>query len=231
MSIFVKTFIRLQRIGVQIRSCFNVLTDKRLKFRLAASIDYFGSDLSAALQDGSNNRFTSGAASGNLPLTIRFVHVPRLAADESLVYFYFAAKLPAEAFILHRQSDSMQHEPGGFLSDAKRPVKFPRRDTVAIAGNHPHGGKPLFQAKRRVFEDGPKLDRELSLWMASLALEHPARLDEADILRSACGADYTVRPTTVLEVVQAVVGVGKVLNSFEKSAGLVHHGSSIRQVA
>ena len=68
-------------------------------------------------------------------------------------------------------------------------MQFPRGNTIAVTGNHPHCRKPLVQTERGVFEDCPDLDGELSLRVPSPALEHPAGSNEANILGTTSGAN------------------------------------------
>src|SRR5947208_1151373 len=91
--------------------------------------DDLRSDLAAALQDTDHDCLAARAAPVNLLRSLIRVHVPSLAADESFIDFDLAAQLPERAG-LHREPDTVQEEPCRLLSDAQRPVSFPRTDSV-----------------------------------------------------------------------------------------------------
>lgn len=152
------------------------------------------------------------------------MHELLLAADESLIHFNFAIRaaelrLPSgEWLILHPQANPMQHKPCRLLRDSKRAMNLPRTDTVLAVGNHPHYREPLVQTQGRFLKDRARLDAELRLGMASLALPETARGNERSVVPATSRANnLTVRPAPRLEVVQAVVGVRKVLNRLGKS--------------
>ncbi len=75
---------------------------------------------SSTFEDASNDRLVDTARPLDLPRTLRLVHVPSLAADESLVYFDLTGQL-LERPGLHGEADAMQHEPRRLLGNAKRP--------------------------------------------------------------------------------------------------------------
>jgi len=78
--------------------------------------------------------------------------------------------------------------PSGFLSDANRPCQLATADTILSIGDCPHGNEPLVQAERRILKDRPDLDGELMF--AGATLEHPARADDAHIVRFAVRARH-----------------------------------------
>jgi hypothetical protein len=94
------------------------------------------------------------------------VHVPSKAADESFVRLNFAFQF-FKASRLHGQPDPMKNKPRALLSYAKRPMQFPRTDSILAIRNHPNGRKPLVESERGILKDGPHLDGEL--FLASLA--------------------------------------------------------------
>ena len=97
---------------------------------------------------------------GVLPASIggALTNLAASLAGKTAVNLNFTTKLPAVALVLHRKSGAVKHEPRGFLGHAKRPVKFPGRDTVPIAGDHPDSWKPLVQPKGRIFKDSSGLE-------------------------------------------------------------------------
>src|SRR6202521_185912 len=154
---FAKAVIGLQRVAVECGLRFDVLADQRLQLSLAATVNHLGADLPAAFQNRRNNRFTFRSASA-LDLTrLRFgVHVSRLAADESFVYFnasLAAAQLAASPFILHGKPNPMEHEPCGLLSAVRIPHDLVATDTVFGVGNHPSSSQPLNDRDRGIPEN------------------------------------------------------------------------------
>lgn len=135
-------------------------------------------------------------------------------ANECFVNFDFARQLAALLLTLHSEPNPVEHKPCRLLGDVERTVKFPRANSIPVAGNHPQCRKPLLKAKRGVLENGSKLHAELRLGMPCLALKHTARCDEADILGAARRASDAVRPAAGNKKLQAVVGIGEVDNRF-----------------
>ena len=216
-EVLFQAFIGLQCIAVHGRTDFYMLPYQSLQFRLAACANDLGMDLATTLENRRYDSLAFRAGTCDSLGALVGVHVTRLSADECFVHFDFSTKLAAEVLALHGEPDSMQHEPCGLLRDLDGAVKFPGGDAVAVAGNHPHGRKPLIQAKWGVFKDGPELDGELSLRMPGLALEHPAGCDETDVLRSASGAYRdAICPAVGSEVANAVVGILEIYDRFQK---------------
>src|SRR6266480_6213402 len=81
------------------------------------------------------------------PLTFSAVHVPRLAADISLINFYFAVWALAElsAASLQAQANAMQHEPSRLLSYADSATDLVRANAILAIGDHPNHDQPLLQ--------------------------------------------------------------------------------------
>ena len=82
------------------------------------SADYSSANLSATFQSAEHDGFVFSASTSDAALLFVEMHVASLAADESFVNFDVTAEL-AEVFILHSQTNPMQHEPRGFLSDVQ----------------------------------------------------------------------------------------------------------------
>src|SRR5207248_720378 len=150
----------------------------------------------------------SPAAPVNLLFTLRGVHVARFAADKGFVHLNLAGQLPAA--LLHRQTDSVQHEPSGFLSDAQVAADLVGANAVLAVRNEPHRRKPLVKTERRILKDGSDLDGKLRLRMASLALPVTPRRHKTDILGIAVRAHNAARPAIECKVVQAVVRVREI---------------------
>src|SRR5260370_16216249 len=124
-----------------------------------------------------------------------FVHIPRLAADESFISFHFArvsAKLHKRA-VLHGKPDAMQHEPSRFLCNSDGAMNFPRTDTVLAVRYHPHGQHPLRERKARIFKDRSHFDGELLPALAALPALLRRQVPVFFLLT--CGADrFAIRP-------------------------------------
>ena len=85
-----------------------------------------------------------GLASGSAPLDnflpLALVHEPGLAANIGFVNLNLAGHA-AEVAVLHRQPDTMEHEPSGFFGNADGSCDFVGADAVLGAGNHPDSSK------------------------------------------------------------------------------------------
>src|SRR5438045_608757 len=75
-----QSFIGQQGVSVESRASFNVLANLSLQGTLAAIWHDGCANLSATFHDSNNSGFVLTASSGNPPLTLAQVHVPRLAA-------------------------------------------------------------------------------------------------------------------------------------------------------
>ena len=123
----------------------------------------------------------------------------------------------------------MEHEPSGLLSDAECAMDLPRASSILAVCQHPHGSEPLVKADGRVLENGSDFDRELALCVSSLALPHAARWHKGNFMRSACRAHNTIfAPATIREVINAVVGIGEVLNRLLNCLGFVCRAHKLR---
>ena len=147
------------------------------------------------------------------------VHVARFAADVGFVHFDIARELAAR-LVLHGQANPVQHEPRGFLSDAKRGRQFVRTDTVLHVDDHPDGRKPLAQPDRGILKDRPGLKRELAVRVPRGAFPAVPRRIKIDLLGATRRAGDAVRPAQAHHVVQAVRGVREVFDRFDEGAGL-----------
>ena len=110
----------------------------------------------------------------------------------------------------------MKHKPRGFLRDADFAHNFIGADAVLTVGNHPDSGKPLIEADRRVFKDGPNLDAEFLLRVLCMALPQPRIFEERNLVRSTMRTGYAIRPAKLGHESEANVGVGEVADSLNK---------------
>ncbi len=201
-----------ERIGIDRAASSDVLSDFALQRLLAAGRNHRSADLSAALQDSEDWSLVFASGCSNAAMVFIAVHVPSRATDERLIRFDFAPA-PAEfqkRVGLHGETNPVQHEPRGFLSDAQGAPDFVGADSVLAIGNHPNGDKPLVERKRRILKDSPDFDRELFAEMLAFAFPHPPSRDKADFFASAGGAFNPVRPSPSDHEVEAVVGIGEV---------------------
>jgi len=70
------------------------------------------------------------------------------------------------------EANPAHHVPRGLLAYSKSAVEFIATDAVLASDDQPHGGQPLVQTKRRVFKDGPSLEKEFGAIMLRIALPH-----------------------------------------------------------
>src|SRR2546425_4881023 len=113
-----------------------MLFDFSLQSFLSAGGYDEGTDFSAAFYDSHNGSFVLAAGSGDAALPLGNVHIPCLAADESLVNFDFASQLGSRA-ILQRKPDAVHHEPGSLLGDSEIAPDFIGTDSVLSVHDHP----------------------------------------------------------------------------------------------
>lgn len=190
----------------------------------ATVADYGSTNLTAAFQDSNYSNFVLSASLSNAALAFVGVHESGSAPDEGFVYFDFAtgtAELE-ESTILHGETNAMEHEPCGFLSDAKSAANFVGADTVLAVGNHPDCDKPFVERDCRVLKDSSHLARELLAGVSCFAFPHAPSGDEADVFASASGALDAIGPTAFDHEREAVVGVSEVLDGFLECSGLCH---------
>jgi hypothetical protein len=72
----------------------------------------------AALQQSEGHSLSLATCTGNAPLASPNVHVASFATDERLIRFNFARSLTAKLF-MHREANTVHHEPRRLLGDAK----------------------------------------------------------------------------------------------------------------
>jgi hypothetical protein len=229
----VQSLIRQESIGKDFAAFLHIEPHFGLDSVLLSVGNNFGTNLPAALQDTDYGSLVFGVSFSNPTTTLVFVHESSRATDKSFVYFYFAAR--AAGFHgrigLQRKPDAMQHEPSRLLSDTKGTVNFPRANAILAISDHPHSRKPFVEADSGVLENGPDLHRELALGVASLALPHTSRSDEAHITRAASRAHDASGPAPRHQVVKAVIGIGEVFNRFLECSRLLSHTLILQKAA
>jgi hypothetical protein len=200
-----------------------MLPHLRLKFLLMPSLDNHRANIAATFEHPHNDGLVFAASAGDDAGFLALMHVPSLAADESLVHFDFSREASAGNVVLHGEADAVAHEPCGLLCNAEGPVKFPGAIPVLAVGNHPSGCEPFVQADRGVFEDGSDLDGELPLGMLRGTLPTEMLGLVVDLGAPTGRAYDTLRPTTRDEVVDAVLWISKVDDGLLKGLGFVGH--------
>ena len=110
---------------------------------------------------------------------------------------------------MHGATDTVEHEPCGFLGYVQRPCNLARTNTVLRAGNNPDGREPFPKAKRGIVEDGFNLRGELTLGMAALALPLFLHGKVAHVATSASGASNSIGPAVRDHKGNAVIGTSE----------------------
>jgi hypothetical protein len=91
------------------------------------------------------------------------MHVPGFAADVSFISLNMAGGFSGKRFIVQREANPMQHEPGGFLGHAKAASDLIRGHAILGIHNHPNSAEPLIQLDRTILKDGSDLHAVLFL--------------------------------------------------------------------
>lgn len=117
-----------------------------------------------------------GSSTSDAALAFAQMHISRLAADEGFVHFNLSAEFLSEEMIMPGQSEALEHEPCGLLSDPEATGNFATADTLLAIDQHPESSHPLVQAERRILEDRSNLERELLLTL--VAEPNPPSLDK-----------------------------------------------------
>jgi len=213
-----------ERIAVERRASGDVFANFVLQHGLAATRDDGSADLPAPLQDAHDCGFVFRTSASNAALAFRDVHVPRFAADESLIDFDFAAQLGPEEIVLHCKANPLQHKPCRLLGNLNVASNFVATHAVLAVRQHPRCREPLIKRDRRVLIDRPDFDGELSLRVMTSALPSPtSRVECADSGRTATGTNHAVRPASNGDVVDAVVRIREVDDCFLKARRFLVH--------
>ena len=180
-------------VSVNVGVEFNIAANGSLKGVIVSVGDDASPDLTATLQKALHNRLTHWAAATYSFRPLPLMHVLGLAAYEGFVNFYLARQL-SEGSSLHRQSDTVEHEPCRLLGDFQGPRKLTTADAILGVRNAPDGHEPLVQSEGAVLEDSPNLHAELLPAVLCFALEKRPGDDNPHFIAAALGAgDFSVR--------------------------------------
>src|SRR5579864_4870173 len=154
MHVFIfQALVSLQLIAIQKASKSNVLVNIFSERVSKTVCDDLSANVSTTFNHSHDLHFIFRAvalfAVNPARLNI-LVHVARFSTNESFVNFDFA-RIAAKfhhGTLLQGKTDSVIHEPSGFLRDLQSAGYFPRANAVAAINNHPHCSEPLVQAKR-----------------------------------------------------------------------------------
>lgn len=220
-----QTSVRPPRIREQRRAWLNMATNLSMQTEargigqdLCANLAVSGDG--AALQHAHDDRFPR--PTGPLDLLPAFIsmHVPSKTADEGFVSLNGSPKLLKRAGLCG-QSEPVQHEPGGFLSDAKSASDFVGANPVLAIDHHPHSGEPLGQRDGAIFHDGADLDGKLLLQMLPATLPHLGIRHKRDFPRlTAWTDDLAVLPTDGRHERQGASRISEVLDSLKQGLGV-----------
>jgi hypothetical protein len=202
-------------------SCLDVVSNLALKLVLAPGRNREGAYFSIALHNAHDRSLILRSGSGDFLVTLVDVHVAGLAANEGFIYFDLTA-ISAElagSLTLHRKSDSVKHEPRGFLGDSKCSMNLVGADTILAVGDHPNGGQPLVQTKGRIFKDSSDLCGELLSIVLVLAFPNPPSRDKSNVGAFASWAANAIRPSASHDIVKAVLRIREVSDCFDQCLG------------
>jgi hypothetical protein len=233
VSIFgFKIIVGRKFVGKENRGCIYVLPNFSMHGGLAAIAGNRCANFSTAFQEADYKGFITSTSPLNLALSDILVHVPRKAADESFVYLnnLFTAADFHKRTALHSKSDSVEHEPCGFLSDANSPTELIRTYSILTVGQHPNGSQPLVEGDRRILKDSPDLDAELPFGVDALALPFLLILKESRIGATTGRAHDAFRPAQTNHVTERVIGISKEPDSFLECFWLSHNTDILRGV-
>jgi len=180
-------------------------------------------------QETKHGGLVDSTCPGDLGDTLVFVHVTGLATDECFVHFNLPTEWDGE-LVLHSEPDAMHHEPSGLLGDAQGATDFIGGNAILVIDDHPHSGEPFVQPERAILEDGPNLDRELTLGMPALATPKTPSSDKANLNATAGWAGNTVRPAENHHKGKASVGISEIPDGFEQGFGFVLHDCALLQI-
>jgi hypothetical protein len=152
------------------------------------------SELTVTLKQAHNSNLARSASAYASTVTNAAVHIAGKTSNVRLIDFYVALKLFCKRSSLHRETDTLKHEPCGLLRDPDSATNFIRAYAVLAVGDHPDRHQPLIQAKRRVLENGSNLNRELSALMRALTLPLLLLRQKRHVSASARWADNTIGP-------------------------------------
>jgi hypothetical protein len=177
-----------------------------------------------ALQQPDDCRLARRASALNDPRLFVLVHEPGTATDEGFVHLNLTLKPLGKGLGLHRQPDTVEHEPRGLLGHSKGAVQLVATDPVLGVDQQPDRGEPLVQPNGGVLEDRAQLDGELLL--AALALPDTTGGQERVLVGPTAGAGDAIGPAEPRQEGKAHVLVSEVPDGLyqgsRSSNGLVH---------
>src|SRR5437868_4002970 len=208
-----QTLVGLEGIGVQGRTCLDMLANLSLQRSTAAIRNDSSSNLSTTFHDAHDCGFVLSAISGDAALPLAQVDIPCFAADESLINFDFAAvrsKFAAEEAVLQSESDAVEHEPCRLLSNLQIAGDFVAADSVLAVDDQPNRGEPLVQSDCGIFHHTSDLDGELPFRVMSGTLPSSPIRVVLHLVRAASRTDDAFGPSADSEIVNAVVRVREI---------------------
>ena len=214
--LFVKPFIRRPAIREYMRSLADVSLDVILKRLLIGVSNNHRSDFAMTREQAHNGNLADSATALDSLLAFPLVHVPRFAADVRFVNLDVAGHFLEKRSSLHRETDSLQHEPCSLLRDANRTMDFIATDSILRARNQPDRRQPLIQTERRILENRSDFGRELPLLVGALTLPFLLLRQKGHVIASARRTDNAVRPAARSQVAQAIVRIREVKDRFCK---------------
>lgn len=212
-------------IGVDFGTELDVLADvgsqrRAVNVRYNPSLDATLSIPVTALQHALNDSLVHAATSSDFLLSNVLVHILGNTTDKSFVGFNLPAAFEVlERAGLHGFTDSVKHEPCGFLSDSECPMEFVTADAVLGVGNAPHGDEPFIESEWRRFKNGADFVGKLFLARFGVAAEHSrSSSDFSDTFTSAFRtSNLAVRPLDLTHVLVADREIGEVAYGFNES--------------
>ena len=225
MGVFtLQPFVRHIGISEQIATWFNVASNFSMKASALHIRQYLCPNLAmlrngATLQHAHDNRLARSASAPDLLPALVSVHIASEAADEGFIRFNSSTHLFKRAGLC-RQAQTMQHEPGGFLRDAKSTTHFVGTNPILAVDDHPHGRQPLVETNGGIFHDRTDFDAELLPRMTASAFPHSTRGEEYDLLASACGTGDAVRPAQLNHKLQGAFSIREVVDSLNQGLGV-----------
>lgn len=218
-------------IGVQMGTSFDIVMNSRYDTLPLGVLNDAGADFTVTLKHSLNCNFPDMTAALTFEQSqlAALVHVPRLATYVRFVNLNLTAQF-GKAAILHRQPDSLKHEPSGFLCDTQIAVKLVGTNTVLTTNQQPSRRKPLPKWNRRVLKDCSGLQRERRFRMVRIALPHTSLRKPRYVCRSAHRAlNSAIRPAEFGHEPTAVLEIREVQNRILQG-GFAFHASSMRLI-
>jgi hypothetical protein len=207
-----------------------VFADVALQFRFPAPFGMNRANRSTAFYHSEHNFFAAGPRDADF-LLAALVHVPRFAADESLIDFNLSSQL-VKPRVLHCQTNAVEHKPSRFLSDIQPAMQFIGTDAVLATDKEPRGTKPLLQRNRRVLKYSTRLERKRRLGMPRIAFPNALFRKPRELFCAARRARHlAVRPAQFDHELAAVLEIREPDNRVSKVFGErgAFHDSSMRR--